>query len=71
MTHALAACALVLALSAVPPAPDDLPDEAPDPLAKPLTAHAWKSKNDLRFVWWLPKDGWKAYATIWKTCKGP
>jgi len=36
--------------------PDDLVDKPPDPMAKPLTGYGWKSKNDLRFVWWLPKD---------------
>ena len=35
---------------------EDPPDRRPDATAKPLTAFSWKSKNDLRFVWWLPKD---------------
>jgi predicted esterase len=35
---------------------EDLPDKPPDAMAKPLQAYAWKSKNELRFVWWLPKD---------------
>lgn len=35
---------------------EDPPEKRPDASAKPLTAFTWKSKNDLRFVWWLPKD---------------
>lgn len=49
---------IVLAFSAVSGAslPGDIQDKPPDSMAKPLTAFGWKSKNDLRFVWWLPKD---------------
>lgn len=35
---------------------EDLPGKPPDPLASAHKAFGWKSKGDLRFVWWLPKD---------------
>lgn len=34
----------------------ELPGKPPDALAPAHTAFGWNSKNDLRFVWWLPKD---------------
>ena len=34
----------------------DLPGKPPTQSAPAHTAHGWKSQNDLRFVWWLPKD---------------
>jgi pimeloyl-ACP methyl ester carboxylesterase len=57
--------AVVVAARAMPgeltPQPTEEPPEEPigkppDAMATPLTAFAWKSVNDLRFVWWLPKD---------------
>jgi predicted esterase len=53
---ALAAGALLAAHGASRAACDDLPGKPPDSGAPPLTAFGWKSLNDLRFVWWLPKD---------------
>jgi predicted esterase len=34
---------------------DELPGKPPDPFAPAHTAFGWNSKNDLRFVWWLPE----------------
>ena len=48
--------ALTALASLFPVGVEDLQDKPPDPMAKPLTGYAWKSKNGLRFVWWLPKD---------------
>jgi predicted esterase len=33
----------------------ELPGKPPNPFAPPHTAFGWNSKNDLRFVWWLPE----------------
>ena len=54
-----AAALVAVSLAAISPAAPhgrDPEQKAPDAAAKPLTAYAWKSKNDLRYVWWLPKD---------------
>jgi predicted esterase len=53
---ALASLVLALASLSTPARLDDIEDKPPDGMAKPLKAYGWKSKNDLRFVWWLPKD---------------
>lgn len=35
---------------------EELPGKPPDPMAPAHKPFGWNSKNDLRFVWWLPKD---------------
>jgi predicted esterase len=47
---------LLAAFASLSVRPDEPEAKPPDAMAKPLTAYAWKSKNDLRFIWWLPKD---------------
>jgi predicted esterase len=52
----LASFCFLLAPAAAAGGLDEPEGKPPDPMAPAHHAFAWKSKNDLRFVWWLPKD---------------
>jgi predicted esterase len=45
----------IIATHVVANSTDDLPGKPPDAFAPAHKAFGWNSKNDLRFVWWLPE----------------